>query len=283
MNKNAIEVVKADGEREPFLFEKLEQSLLRAGTPKDITNKIVKHIEGELKDGMSTTYIYRHAFSLLRKVEEQSVAARYSMRRAVFGLGPSGFPFEDYVAALFRAQGYTTESQKVVVGKCAVHEVDMIAHKGDEHIGAEIKFHNNTGIKTDLKVALYVRERFEDLKRGAQERESVSFIDQGMLITNTKFTKHVISYGECAGLKLLSWNYPRKGNLDDMIQSSGIYPITALTTLTGAQKAQLLLKKIVLCSDLSARTDELEQAGVQRDQIETVLKESQDLCRPINR
>jgi hypothetical protein len=48
---------------------------------------IVRHIKGELKEGMTTSEIYQHAFSLLKKYHAP-VAARYSLKQAIIDLGP---------------------------------------------------------------------------------------------------------------------------------------------------------------------------------------------------
>lgn len=282
MESDKVYITKLSGNKELFSSVKLKKSLLRSGATEDITKEIVNHVEAELGDEITTTKIYNHAFSLLKKIQQQTVAARYSMRRAVFGLGPSGFPFEDYIAEIFRANGYTINSQRIIIGECAIHEVDMIAHKGDEYIGAEIKFHNKFGIKTDLKTALYVRERFEDIKKGVESRKQSLPINKGMLITNTKFTKHTISYAKCAGLSLLSWNYPKKGNLEELIRSTGVYPVTVLTSLSKAEKTSLLEQKVVLCSDLNKKVYTLKKAGLSSDKMATVLNESQALCHPLN-
>lgn len=278
MTKN-VTVIKVNGEKEPFDPDKLRRSLKRAGAKPEVCESIVEHIVGELQNGMSTTHIYRHAFSLLRKIEEQPVAARYSMRRAVFGLGPSGFPFEDYVSELFKARGYTVEIGRMIEGQCATHEVDLLAYKDDEFIGAELKFHNSPGIKTDLKTALYVRERFEDLKRAQHNtKEQMPYIETAMLVTNTKFTKNAISYSTCVGLQLTGWNYPKKGSLADIIRETGIYPITALTTLSQNEKINLLQNNVVICNGLAGDTGVLEAAGVKPAKIGTVIEESQALC-----
>lgn len=271
-------ILKASGEKEPFNDDKLRRSLMSAGAKKDVAEAIVDHIERELQDGMSTTHIYRHAFKLLRKIEAIPVAARYSVRRAVFGLGPTGFPFEAYVSEIFKMRGYTVETGTIIAGKCAMHEVDMLAYNDTEYIGAELKFHNSPGIKTDLKVALYVRERFEDIRRGPQEEGKLPFIDTGMLVTNTKFTGSVISYAGCAGLRLLGWNYPKHGNLEDLIQETGIYPITTLTSLSQREKIQLLGANVVICNGLESRASALEKAGISKAKIGTVIEESQALC-----
>ena len=59
----------------------------------------------ELKPGMTTEDIYKRAFELLHS-QEHPIAARYSIKRAVFALGPSGFPFEKFFAAENYHQDY---------------------------------------------------------------------------------------------------------------------------------------------------------------------------------
>lgn len=272
-----IYVIKADGEKELFLQSKLERSLKKTGTSKKLIKEIVDHVNAEIEDGMTTSEIYKHAFSLLRKSEEKTVAARYSIRRGVFALGPSGFPFENYVAEIFTALGYNTRIQQVIQGKCATHEVDLVAEKDNHRISAEIKFHNRLGIKTDLKVVLYVHARFLDIHEQENFGEG-DMVREAWLITNTKFTKSSISYAKCVDLKLLSWFYPNKRGLYDLITQTRVYPITCLSTLSDREKKNLLDQKIVLCRDLGEDTDALQRAGVAPAKIATVIAESQALC-----
>ena len=157
-------ITKMNGEQEPFNPEKLDRSLARAGASADIRKRIVQHTVETIHDGITTQKIYQHAFDLLRTEERKPVAARYSVKRAVLDLGPSGFPFEQFVAAIFESMGYTDVQTGVAAqGKCAPHEVDVMAKHQGKHIAAEVKFHNSLGTKTDLKVALYVKARFDDL------------------------------------------------------------------------------------------------------------------------
>ena len=140
-----VTIIKADGTSELFKVEKLRRSLRRAGANKDEINDIVKHVEEELHDGIKTQEIYRHAFNLLRNSEEPA-AARYSLRRALFGLGPTGFPFEDFLSRLFQIEGYNTKTRLMLQGKCAEHEIDVAAYKEDHAFVAEAKFHSRPGL-----------------------------------------------------------------------------------------------------------------------------------------
>lgn len=221
---NEILVVKADGTRQVFEERKLAESLVKAGASPEAREKIVRHIAGEVRNGMSTNDIYRHAFDLLHKFD-QPVVKRYSLKRAMAALGPTGFPFEHFISDIFKAQGFETLTDQIVKGHCTDHEMDVVAWNKEKLVMAEAKFHHEFGLKSDVKVALYIKARFDDLygekfSYGGNERE----LAEGLLITNTNFTDKAIEYSTCAGVHLIGWNYPAKGNLHDMIIQSGVYP-----------------------------------------------------------
>jgi hypothetical protein len=213
-----IFITKANGKREPFDETKLMASLARAGAVAETIENIVGHVREELYDGMTTSDIYSHAFAMLHKWK-QPVAAKYSIRRAIMELGPTGFPFEKFVGEILKARGFEVLTGQEVLGKCVPHEVDVVAWNDEKLIMAEAKYHNQLGVKSDLKVALYVKARFDDLKGntfnyGGKDRQ----LTDGWLITNTKFSSTAIHYGVCENLTMIGWNYPEKGNLQDMIE-----------------------------------------------------------------
>lgn len=271
-----ILVTKADGTQEPFVLEKLENSLRKAGTAPAVRAKIIDKLLPELKPQMSTDEIYRRAFYLLKR-HQKVIAARYSMKRAILEFGPSGFPFEEFIAHIYRARGFRTQTGIEVSGACVHHEVDVLAEKADEIIFIEAKFHNTLGFKSDVKVALYVHARFEDIEKThpagpAQKLSSV-------LVTNTSFTENAIQYARCVGLGLISWDHPKEGgNLHDLIALAGAFPITCLTTLSKKDKASLLVKNVVLCTDLAKDPDTLYQIGLPVGKADTVLEEVRLLC-----
>lgn len=272
------DIVKGDGTTEAFQPHKLVGSMLRAGVDKNIAEQVARDVTKKIKDGMSTTEIYKKAFKLLRD-EERVVAARYSMRRAILDLGPTGFPFEDYMSVLMRAKGYETETRVILKGKCAEHEVDVLLRKDGKTFGAELKFHNTPGFKTDLKTALYVRARFTDIELNSHAGGPHRTIDGGWLVTNTKFTQNAIDYSECAGIKLLGWSYPETGNLSQFIHETGVYPITVLTTLSKKEKAQLLSAGVALCHSLTENADVLNRIGISGKKQASIIKESLQLCK----
>lgn len=273
-------ITKANGEQEPFDVSKLHGSLTRAGAGIATIERIIEHIEGELEPGMTTTHIYRHAFNLLKKEEEKPVAARYSLRRAITALGPSGFPFEQFLGEIFRTRGYAVETGVHLLGKCAEHEVDVVASNEKEVVAVEAKFHNKSGFKTDLKVVLYVSARARDLHdTDFDNRRKHGQVGTMWLITNTKFTRNAIRYATCAGLiHLVGWNYPHKENLQDIIEASGLHPVSCLTTLTPKDKSALFTHGHVLCRDITEDASRLSAIGLSQPQANKVLEEAQLLC-----
>lgn len=269
-----ILIAKADGELEPFDPAKLEHSLELAGATSIARAKVLHHVLDELKPKMTTAEIYRHAFELLKRDEEMPVAARYSIKRAVHDLGPSGFPFEQFLAEVFRSHGYRARADVILMGRCVQHEVDVLAEKDGKRIGIEAKFHNDPGQKVDVKDALYVHARYEDLKQAPTASNKV---DEGWLITNTTFTTNAIRYARCSNLTLLGWDYPQTRGLLTWIDEGKVHPLTALTTLTEGEKRSLLENNIVLCKAVTT-SHLLEEYGVRPDRIPRVLKEAQQLC-----
>ncbi len=270
----SITVKKMDGTVEAFDINKLKKSLSAAGAPEDVVNEISAHIAREFTGLVTTKDIYSHAFEILKEYAYKPIAARYSLKRAVFDLGPSGFPFERFVGFLFKELGYKNVKSGVYKqGKCASHELDLYAEKDGEVLGAEIKFHNSPGIKTDLKVALYVHARFEDLIKANHK------IDTGWLITNTRFTSNVIKYASCAAnLTLLSWDYPYGGGLVKLIEEKRIHPITALTSLKSAEKRALIERDIVLCKQALAEIRTMGSLGLGISNLKEVKEELESLC-----
>lgn len=267
-------ITKADGEQELFDSSKLDSSLSRSGASEEARARIISRVLQELRSGMTTEEIYRHAFEMLRREEETPIAARYSIKRAVFALGPSGFPFEHFIAEILRAHGWSTRTEILLTGRCASHEVDVLAEKDGKRIGIEAKFHNEPGGKTDIKDALYVKARYDDLRVAP---EPSSRVDEGWLVTNTTFTQNAIRYAQCSNLTLVSWDYPHTNNLLDMIEEARVHPLTCLTTLSEGEKHRLLDNKIVLCKHVSA-PHVLEEYGVKPGRIPQVLDEARRLC-----
>ena len=226
--------------------------------------------------------VYRRAFMMLRR-EGRATAARYSLRRALFEFGPSGHPFEDFVSELFKSEGWDVQPRQILQGKCVPHEVDIYAFRGGENVIGELKYHNDPGYKTDVKVALYVRSRLHDIWEGEAHKSGKTKIDYGYLITNTKFTSQAVDYAECSNLKLLGWSYPHNGSLYDRIIASGLYPITALTSLRKAEKRLLIDKNISTTELLRDNRELLRELHISPERMGYIMAEIESLRDSTNR
>lgn len=273
-------VTKSDGSEEEFAVEKLRRSLKKAGASAEEATRIISETEKVLHEGITTQEIYRLAFELLRD-SEAPVRARYSLRRALFGLGPTGFPFEDFLARLFAREGYTTKTRVILKGRCAEHELDVAAYRADDSFVAEAKFHSHPGVKSDLQVVMYSFARLHDLKETKICNEDICGITKLLVITNTKFTTTAEKYSECAGVELLSWEYPEENNLHDRIERSKVYPITVLQSLTASQKRALIERGVIVCADLTVKAHLLRHLHLSRQKTEQVLAEAASLSPEI--
>lgn len=270
-----INITKSDGTTELFEQEKLVNSLKRVGASQDAIDEVVDQVEREMRDKMETGDIYKRAFFLLRK-HSFPTAVKYSIRRAIMELGPDGFPFERFISRVFKSWGYEAVTDQQVLGKCVDHEVDVVAWKGNDLAMVEAKYHNEFGMKSDLKVALYVKARYDDLENtvfnyGGVDRK----VSERWLITNTKFTEKAIRYGECTKLNLVGWNYPSKNSLHEIIEQNGLHPITCITSLNQMQKRDLVGRNVLVCIDIVANPTILQEIGLKQEEQEKVLTEAQ--------
>lgn len=266
-------IVKADGTREAFDPARLVTSLRRAGAGEHTAERIAETITDMVVPGASSKEIYARAFALLRK-EARPVAARYALRRALLELGPTGHPFEDFISHLYRAEGWQIETRKMIQGKCVMHEVDLYAThpEQNESLAAELKYHNDPGYKTDLKVALYVKSRFDDIF-ACDPAVRACPINRGLLVTNTKFTSEAIAYALCAGVELLGWSYPASNNLFMRMSRARVYPVTALTELSRAEKRMLIDQGTIAVDDLMRDRHLLSPLHLSSERVGELLAE----------
>lgn len=98
-------------------------------------------------------------------------------------------------------------------------------------------------------------------------------------MTNTRFTLDAITYGNCVGLYLLSWDYPKENALKDRIDRLGLYPITVSTLLSSREEQFLLSRDIVLCRQLLNDSFYLDHLGISEVRKAKILNEISSLCK----
>lgn len=269
-----VYVIKANGEKEAFDDNKIINSINRAGVPINVQSQALSYVKKNLYPNIPTSKIYKNITNFLQKTKNPYFNTRYKLKEAIMTLGPTGYPFEDFISKILQDDGYKTETRQIVCGKCVNHEIDVIARKDDKKIMIEAKFHNFPGTKTDVHVALYTKARFEDVK-------NKNGFNEVWLVTNTKCTIDAISYSQCVGIKIISWSYPQGESLQDLVEKSGRIPITALTSLSESQKQKLLQNHIVLCKDIKDNPLVLSRLNLSNGSSKTVIDEIEFLNKSL--
>jgi Holliday junction resolvase-like predicted endonuclease len=270
-------VTKAGGQQVVFSEEKLRTSMRNSGATEDLIDSVLAELLPQLHDGISTRKIYRLAFNKLKN-RSKTIASRYKLKQAIMELGPDGFIFEKIVARILQQKGYHTKVGSIVQGKCITHEIDVIATTDTEQLLVECKYHSLQGKISDVKIPLYIRSRFEDVKQNWMTYPELKSKELNCLIvTNTRFSPDALTYGRCIGLGLLGWDYPIGKGIKNLIDQFGLYPITCLNSLTKAEKNQLLEKGMLFCSDIQENQDILNQSAMKDSRIKNLLQEVQNL------
>jgi hypothetical protein len=276
----AISIVKASGQHEEFDIQKLVNSLIRSGAPADAAEMIAGEVAKKIAPSAKTRDIYRIARKLLKHYN-LAAGMRYSLKKALTSLGPSGYPFEQYVGRILQGHGYSVEVGRIINGYCVRHEVDVLAKKGDEHFIMECKYHSESGKPADVKVALYIHSRFNDIKKALElSPEHQHAVHQGWLVTNTRCTTDAIQYAECVGLRIMSWRYPKAGSLEKMIEEKRLYPATILPSARRKTLEALFRNNFILAQDI-ADTDEesfLKKSGLDLRTAKAIKREADEIC-----
>lgn len=273
-----MKVITASGERSNFSKEKVANSLRKSGATEHVIRDILKSISKELHEDTTTKDIYKQAYKLL-KAQDGLTASRYKLKKAIFELGPTGFPFEQFIGAVMANSGFKVEVGKIIPGACVSHEVDIIAEKNERKLFMECKFHGEQGKKCNVKIPLYIHSRFEDIKNlDLSKKGGQASFNEGWVVTNTRFTEDALQYSRCVNLQLLSWDYPKGNGLKERIDQLGLYPITVSTLLSTREKQFLLSREIVLCKDLINDNFLLDALEISSGRKNRILSEMKQLC-----
>ena len=271
---NKIYIINARGEQEPFSYTKVYRSAKRAGADEKLARQIARDIEQNVYSGIKTFDIFKQVKAQLRK-QAPLVAIRFNLKQAIRKLGPTGFPFEKYMASVFAALGFEVKLNQIVKGSCVEYEIDFLAQKQNELKIVECKFRNLSEGKVDTNNILIVHAKLLDIQKGSFFKEKVN----STVITNTKFTTRAIKYANCMGIELLGWNYPHNNGLERLIESNNLYPITILPSLSRSLADYFVAKKIMLAKDIISINPNrvAQQTKVNQNKINNLIKEAKTL------
>jgi hypothetical protein len=266
MRRKNFQIYKSHGGTEPFSRSKLFASLKRSGLPEKECRIIADRVSQEVGEGSKTRDIYRKSLSLVKQ-RSPVAAVHYSLKRSLFDLGPTGHHFETFVAKYFEKIGHETSTCALLRGKFVKHEVDVVCHKAKRSFFVECKFHNRMGIKNDIKIALYVKARWDDLKDGPDGKN----LDAFYLASNTSFSSDALIYAAGTGLRLLGLNAPVERPFIEEIKAMGLYPVTSLRRLNRGMLEVLLEHNVVLAREVPAHINLLYRMGMKEQDVDALL------------
>lgn len=276
-----IYIVKSNGEEEIFDENKLVHSLIKSKATQEEIDQTVAYVKSKIKKNMTTGDIYSLAYKNLNAHKKRNPnAIRYSLKKSVMELGPTGFPFEKFVGRVFQKMGYVCKTGVIVQGHCIEHEVDIFAYNEKDVICMEAKFHNESHLKSDTKVALYVKARFDDLiGQKVQIGNEYRHITKGILITNTNFTDTAHQYASCVGtFDIISWNKPNEKNLMFYIENYDLYPVSVIPEISQKEIDLLVNRDILTCTDLKNNFHVLDEIGIKKSKQEIILDTLNQIC-----
>jgi len=252
-----MKVIKASGETQEFQKQKIIRTCKRAGADKKLCLRVAKKVEKKLYEGITTREILDMTLEFLHK-ENPKIATRYNLKRSMLALGPAGFIFEKFICSFLNEYGYKAFMPDLLSGKCVKHEVDIVSKaskkeaipwqetgKGLNYM-VECKYHNDAGIRSGIKTALYTKARFLDLQKANNKKQS---FDYPWLISNTKFSNMAIQYSKCEKVRLLGWKHPKGSGLERLIDKKKLYPITILKSANSFVRKTLFSKDIITCKE----------------------------------
>ena len=269
-----IKVRKLNGKIVNFSLEKLKKSLQHSGANDVIISRVINYIMMNIYDNITSAEIYKMAFEKLNNIRS-IFASRYKLKKAIYELGPSGFPFERLISIILEKENYKNEIGKIIKGKCVEHEIDVLALKQNKYTIVECKFHSDEKYICNVKIPLYIHSRFNDLKDNWRLNKPLKDV---LIATNTRFSEDAIKYAKCNNIKLLSWNYPPDNGIKIRMNRWKIYPLTTLTLISQEEKENLLENDIVLCSELAENEYLINKIGISKSRKKRILDEIAQLC-----
>jgi hypothetical protein len=218
------------------------------GANRNIAYEIVREVEHQLYDGMSTEEILKLTFSLLR--DHKPIINHFLDLKKGLSLMISKPEFEKFVQILLADNGYRVSSNRLLMGKCVKHEVDGIARKDGVTYFVEAKHHQNYHSPTGLDESRIARAVLEDVTDGYELGKNKIRIDRAMIVTNTRFSEHSKIYGKCRNILQIGWSSPQKMELQSLIENKKAYPLSCLKSLKTSTRIRLVNSGIVLIKQL---------------------------------
>jgi hypothetical protein len=242
-------IIKSHGVAVEFDPNKVRGTLERAGAQPETVEKVLASVRRKARDGMTTRELFKIIRAELRRFERHT-AQRYNLRKGLLRLGPAGFRFEQYVAAVLTAYQYKTRiPSHDLAGMCVDHEIDVMASRQDKTVMIEAKFRNRFGDTVTLKDTMATWSRFGDLVDGAKAGKCPRF-DEVWIVTNGRFSDRALQFGVCKGMHMVGWG-PEEHSFARLVDHAYLYPITVIDYLRSYDIERFSKHGIMLCSEVA--------------------------------
>jgi len=267
-----VNVTKYDGTKQAFSREKIIRTATRMGATRQVAEQIVDEIENKAYDGISTRKILQTLYTRLKR-HKPTLKHQIDLRHAL-SLLKSAPDFEQYIQQLLREHGYQVTPNQIIQGKCVQHEVDAIATKNNRTCFVEVKHHIKYHTPTGLDIPRIARAVLEDITEGRQLGQNNHKIDYAMIVCNTKLTDYAKQYADCRKISHIGWSSPKDHDLQTMIETKKLYPITILKELSTQTRNRLTSNGIITLKRLTEKSlTELEhKTGIHKNKLEPILE-----------
>jgi hypothetical protein len=273
-----MKITKANGESVEFRPAKIRETLKRIGAKPETIEHVIVNVTKGITEGMTTREVFAVVRRELRK-EDRCLSHRYNLRKGLLKLGPAGFKFEKYVAAILQAYEYKTEIPKdELIGLCVRHEVDVVATSTSRVIMIEAKFRNRFDDTVTLKDAMATWARLIDLREGAKAGKKTPKFDEAWIVTNGRFSDRAHQFGVCKGMQLIGWS-TEESSLARMVDHAALYPITVIDDLRQWELDGLEKKGYVLCREIAGKKPEAlaRQTGIAADRAAKIVADCKEI------
>ena len=267
-----VNVTKYDGTKQAFSREKIIRTATRMGATRQVAEQIVDEIENKAYDGISTRKILQTLYTRLKR-HKPTLKHQIDLRHAL-SLLKSAPDFEQYIQQLLREHGYQVTPNQIIQGKCVQHEVDAIATKNNRTCFVEVKHHIKYHTPTGLDIPRIARAVLEDITEGRQLGQNNHKIDYAMIVCNTKLSDYAKQYADCRKISHIGWSSPKDHDLQTMIETKKLYPITILKELSTQTRNRLTSNGIITLKRLTEKSlTELEhKTGIHKNKLEPILE-----------
>lgn len=275
-----LKVRKFSGDLVPFEPEKLLKSLVKSGASVNEAKRVCERVIKFVEEGTSTKFIYKLAHGELKKMSSAN-ATRYNLKQGILDLGPTGYTFEQYIAKLFTQMGYKTQTNLIVKGACVTHEIDVLLVDNSRNGFIECKFSNRDTAKIDVKIPLYVKSRWDDIRHcSLVDNSSKKFENTSCwIVSNQRFSSDAKAYANCTGMHWLGWDNNPENALAHWIDKFNVYPITSLNVLTKAEIKNALEANIICIHDIQPNWFFFEKMGLSTTRLKKIEIEVNELLK----